>query len=414
MSDAVFVTTANPHLCALTGALSEEDEVLKQLTRAAVATLAATAMLLLPVLPAGAQEATTGVTLSTPYAGVAVEPGETASFPLTLSAPDGDRVSFAISEAPADWSVSIRGGGFVVDQAIVNQADMPKLTVEAAVPDDAAPGNYKIVAQADSTSGTSSLELELRVAEAVGGSMTLSTDFPELRGASDANFSFDLTLDNQTPKDAEFSLGADGPAGWTIDVKPSGESQATTLTVAAGESGRMTVDVTPRSDAAAGTYPITVNAVSAATTVSADLSVEITGSYAAILSTPDQRLNADVTAGTESEVPLILTNTGTAPLTDVKLTSTAPSGWDVAFDPTGLATVGPGETAQITALVTPSKDAVTGDYVVTLRASAQEAQSSVDIRTTVKTSVLWGGVSLGLIVVVLAGLGVVFQRFGRR
>jgi uncharacterized membrane protein len=176
----------------------------------------------------------------------------------------------------------------------------------------------------------------------------------------------------------------------------------------------MTVDVTPRSDAAAGTYPITVNAVSSATTVSADLSVEVTGSYSASLSTPDQRLNADVAAGAESEVPLLLTNTGTAPLTDVKLDATAPSGWDVTFDPAGLATVAPGETAQITALVTPSSDAVTGDYIVTIRSSTEEARASVDLRTTVKTSVLWGGVSIGLIVVVLAGLGVVFQRFGRR
>ncbi len=244
--------------------------------------------------------------------------------------------------------------------------------------------------------------------------MTLSTNFPVLKGASDAKFSFDLTLDNQTPKDAEFSLGAEGPAGWTIDVKPTGESQAATLNVAAGQSGQMKVDVTPRSDAPAGDYPITISAVSSASTVTADLTVEITGSYSAALSTPDQRLNADVVAGTDTEVPLVLVNTGTAPLENVQLTANAPSGWDVSFDPAGLALVAPGDTAQVTAIITPARDAVTGDYIVTIQSSSPEVQASLDLRTTVKTSMLWGTVSLGLIVVVIAGLGVVFQRFGRR
>lgn len=406
--------TDNQDVARLTVREFEEDQVFKQLRRIALPMLGVAALLSLPVLPAAAQEATTGVTLSTPYAGVAVEPGETASFPLTIAAPDGERVTFAITDAPDGWPVSIRGGGFVVDQVIVNSADMPHLTLEADVPDDAAAGDYTITAQADSASGRSTLQLELQVSEAVGGTMTLSTDFPVLRGSSDASFSFDLTLDNQTPKDAEFSLGADGPAGWTVSVKPSGESQAATLTVAAGESGRMTVDVTPRSDAAAGTYPITVNAAGANSTVSTDLSVEITGSYSAVLSTPDQRLNADVNAGIATEVPLVLTNTGTAPLENLQLSATAPTGWDVTFDPTGLAVVAPGETVQVNAIITPSQDAVTGDYIVTIRSSTDTTQTSMDLRTTVRTSAVWGGVSIGLVVVVVAGLGVVFQRFGRR
>jgi len=395
--------------------LLKEEDVFKQLlSRAVLVALGVAAVLALAAVPAGAQQATTGVTLSTPYAGVAVEPGETASFPLAIAAPDGDRVTFTVTEAPDGWPVSIRGGGFVVDQVIVDPSSMPSLKLEAAIPADAAAGDYKIVAKATSSAGSSTLELGLRVAEAVGGDVTLTTDFPVLRGASDAKFSFDLTLDNQTPKDAEFSLGSDGPSGWTVDAKPSGESQAATLTVAAGDSSRVTVDVTPRSDAAAGSYPVTITATSATTTVSADLTVEITGSYSATLTTPDQRLNADVTAGSATEVPLTLVNTGTAPLQNVTLSPTAPSGWDVSFNPPALATVAPGDSAQFTAVITPSSDAVTGDYIVSVTASTPEVQSSVDLRTTVKTSEVWGIVSLGLIVAVLAGLGIVFQRFGRR
>ncbi|MCZ7532379.1 MAG: NEW3 domain-containing protein [Acidimicrobiia bacterium] len=370
--------------------------------------------LAVPAVPASAQAIADGMQLSTPYAGVAVEPGETASFPLTIDAPQGTRVGLSIEDVPEGWSASVRGGGFVVDEVIVDEANMPSLKLEVQIPADATEGMYRMVAVADSEIGRSSLELGLRVAEAVGGSVMLGSDFPVLRGPSDATFTFDLTLENQTPDDIQFSLDSRGPEGWTIDVKPSGEARATTLTVAGGGSSKISVDAKPPVDTAAGSYPLTIGAISPGVTVSTDLTVEVTGSYSAQLSTPDQRLNADVQAGQATDVPLVLVNTGSAPLNDVQLSATPPSGWDVAFDPTSLATVAPGEAAQLTAIITPSKDAVAGDYVVTLRASVPEAKANVELRTTVKTSGLWGAVGLGLIVLALVGLGVVFQRFGRR
>ncbi|MDH5616150.1 MAG: NEW3 domain-containing protein [Acidimicrobiia bacterium] len=365
-------------------------------------------------MPAGAQAAISGVWLSTPYAGVAVEPGETASFPLAIEAPQGTRVGLSIGEAPEGWSVSVRGGGFVVDEVIVDQENMPSLKLEAKVPAEEPQGAYRIVVVADADAGRSSLELDLRVAEAVGGSVTLASDFPVLKGPSDATFTFDLNLDNQTPEEIQFSLDSRGPEGWTIEVKPSGEARATTLTVAGGGSSRVSVDARPPADTPAGTYPLTVEAIGSGVTASADLTVEVTGSYSASLSTPDQRLNADVQAGRATEVPLVLVNTGSAPLNNVQLSATSPSGWDVAFDSTSLATVAAGDTVQLTAIITPSNDAVAGDYVVTLRSSVPEVKANVELRATVKTSGLWGAVGLGLIVAAIIGLGVVFQRFGRR
>lgn len=381
-----------------------------------VAQLALAAALIVGNLagPVAAQADTLQIQLSTPYAGVAIEPGETASFPLTIEAPQGTRVGLSVDEAPDGWAVSVRGGGFVVDEVIVNETDMPSLKLEAKVPAAAASADYRIIVVADSGAGSSSLEVDLRVAEAVGGSITLGSDFPVLRGPSDATFTFNLDLENQTPEEIQFALDAQGPEGWTLDVKPSGEARATTLTVAGGATGRINVDAKPPSDTPAGVYPVTIEAIGSGATASTDLTVEITGSYSATLSTPDQRLNADVQAGQAAEVPLVLVNTGSAPLIDVKLTASAPSGWDVTFDPAGLATVGPGETAQLDAVITPSRDAVAGDYIVTLRSSVPELKSSVELRTTVRTSGVWGAVGLGVIVAALAGLGVVFQRFGRR
>ena len=79
-----------------------------------------------------------------------------------------------------------------------------------------------------------------------------------------------------------------------------------------------------------------------------------------------------------------------------------------------LEPVAPGETAQVTAVITPSANAVAGDYVVTLEASGEGIDQSVDIRVTVETPPIWGIVGIGLIVLTLAGMAWIFRRYGRR
>jgi uncharacterized membrane protein len=57
---------------------------------------------------------------------------------------------------------------------------------------------------------------------------------------------------------------------------------------------------------------------------------------------------------------------------------------------------------------------VAGDYLVSMTAEVPEANSQVELRTTVKTSTLWGLVGILLIVAAVGGLMYVFRRFGRR
>src|SRR5690606_29189591 len=119
--------------------------------------------------------------------------------------------------------------------------------------------------------------------------------------------------------------------------------------------------------------------------------------------------------GSSSDLDLLVTNTGTAPLQGVELSATPPSGWDVTFAQEVIPAIEPGETAVATATITPSEEAVAGDYVITFEASQEEADSSeVEIRTTVNPSALWGFVGIALIALTLAGLAWVFRRFGRR
>ena len=119
------------------------------------------------------------------------------------------------------------------------------------------------------------------------------------------------------------------------------------------------------------------------------------------------------TAGTASDLTLTVTNTGTADLAGVAMTASAPTGWTVKFDPTPV-DVPANQAVQVVAHVTPSGDAIAGDYVASFKATAPEANASADVRVTIETSLLWGAVGIGLIVIVLVGLWLTFRRFGRR
>ena len=94
-----------------------------QLTRA----LPIAALLIVGVVaPVDAQEqaAPTGVRLLTPYVGVAVEPGDTTSFNLEVQAPSGEVVALNLAEVPEGWDARIRGGGFVVDRVLFDEAGL--------------------------------------------------------------------------------------------------------------------------------------------------------------------------------------------------------------------------------------------------------------------------------------------------
>ena len=98
----------------------------------------------------------------------------------------------------------------------------------------------------------------------------------------------------------------------------------------------------------------------------------------------------------------------------VRLAGTAPTGWDVSFDPQEVPSVKPNETTQVTAIVKPASDAVAGDYALTVRASAGSQESNLDLRYTLESSRTLGVIAIGVIVLAIGALIGVFVKFGRR
>jgi uncharacterized repeat protein (TIGR01451 family) len=377
-------------------------------------------MLALVVTPVRAAD----LAITTTYPTVQVDPGGQVKLPLNVQTTTPQLVDLSVANVPDGWSATFHGGGFIVNSVYTSGGSLggsaspspSDLVLQVSVPQSATPNDYKFVVHAAAAGSTADLPVNLKVATAQGGSVSLTTDVSSKRGAPGSAITFSLTLHNDTATEQTFSLSVpDAPSGWTVTATPAGETQATSFKVAAGDTSSVSVSATPPADATAGTYAFTVLA-SAGNNVGTQgqLGVELAGSQSISVSSPTGILNTTANAGSPTNFTVQITNTGSAPLTNVSLTSTPPTKWKVTYTPSTVASLDAGATMNVTAAIQPADDAVAGDYQVSLSAGSGSVNDSIQVRTTVETSQIWGYVGVGLIALVVIGLLLVFRQFGRR
>ncbi len=355
------------------------------------------------------------LTVTTPYPAVVVGPGSKVSFELTIKTTPAARVDLSLSGVPSGWQATIRGGGFDIQAVQTDGKDPTTASVDVTVPADAS-GKSTITLTAKALGQTVVVPLDVEVEASAAGDVTLTTDVPTQKGTSSTNFTFNLTIDNSTSQDLTFSVNAQGPAGWTVDATLTGSSTTASAIVKAGSTAGVTITANPPDGVAAGQYPIDVTATAGGKEYPAELGVEITGSYALVMSTPNLVLSNAGSAGSVTDQALTLTNNGTADITNVTMSASGPTtNWKFDFDQKTIPTIGAGQTVNVTAKVTPAGDAIAGDYNLVFTASGDQSTSATQtIRFTVQTSPIGGLIALALVVVLAAGLWYVFRRYGRR
>lgn len=387
---------------------------------AGLAAASMAAAMILQAVPTYAAES--GIDMSTDYPGIMAKAGETINFPLDFLSLDGAGYDIALSAVllPEEWNGYFKGGNSQISKIHVNgtadgETDSPA-SFSLTVPDDAEEGVYQVELKADAGSGnTDTLGLEITVNEEETGQSNFTSEYPEQQGAAGTTFSFDTTIVNNRGTNQSYSLSAETPQGWQVTFTPSDDSSnVASMEVEAGSSKGLKVTVTPPENVEKGDYTIPCTAVSSSDKLSTELKVSITGTYDVDLSTPNGLLSFDAYANKESSVTLSVTNSGNVELNNLNLTSSAPTDWEVAFSESTIDTLEPGATKEITATVKPGDNAITGDYVTTVTISNENTSASADFRVSVKTSTTWGIAAVGIIVVLLAGLGFIFKKYGRR
>lgn len=385
----------------------------------AALTLASSLMLPLPVA-AQEQDDLTGFWLTTPYPELAIQPGETESLTLTLRNEKlpPQRANIEVSGVPEAWEWALKGSGKQVTAAIVAPDSTERLTLELTPPDNARlEEGHAIEVRARTGSETVTLPLIVRLAEeeADGGSLELEPELPALRGTARSTFSFKVKVTNETAEEGLFNLSADVPTGFQTRFKKGfGSEEITGLPIGPGATETVTMEVVPSRNTAAGRYPVGFQVSGNGQTGSAELSLEVTGEPQLQIVGPQERLSGDAQAGKETNFTFTLVNRGSAPASDVELSATPPSGWNVEFEPEQVAEIAPNAASEVAVKITPSERAVAGDYMVTVQASGGPVSESVQFRTTVTTSTLWGAAGLGVIAVAVLVLGGAVMRYGRR
>lgn len=361
-----------------------------------------------------------GLYLMTNYPAVTVRPGTTSNIPLRLQnyglAPD--RYQLSVSGVPSGWTATIMGGGQPVAAAMPAPDDSVSLQLRIDVPKNASLKGQTLTvkAQGQGTQATSAtLPIEVALAKQLPAKLAVSAQLPSLRGSPKSSFDYTLTIKNDSGRDLTASFAAQAPQYFeTSFTQAYGSQELSSIPIKAGESKDIKLSVRPPSTIDAGHFPVTVTVKAEDATAKVALALDVVGQPRLQVSGRNGLLSARAVAARQSSIPVVVTNTGSAPAENVKLSASTPTGWKVKFNPATIDRLVPGKDAQVQALVTPSDKSLAGDYMMSVDATSRGQDASSQFRVTVDTSTVWGMVGAGVIgVALLLMLGAV-ARFGRR
>jgi uncharacterized membrane protein len=370
-----------------------------------------------PVLAAGETPTpapVTALTVTTPYPGQVIGIGESVTLTLTIKSPIAQVVKIQAQNVPQGWTVTYRGGGNVIDQAYV--APGQDATVDMAInpPADVKAGTYTITTIVQGGTQTAQLDVSLTVKEKLPPKLSMTTDLPTIKGSPTTTFSYNVTIKNEGDEDLNVNLNANAPSDFQVTFNLLG-NEVTSFPLSANSSKSLSVQVKPVGQVSAGSYPVDIIAQGGSAQASLTLTAVVTGQISLSITTPDGRLSSQATVGKDTPIQLVVQNNGSAPAQGITLSASPPSGWNVTFDPKQIDQIQAGKQVNVTMHVTPSDQAIAGDYMVTVSATpADGAVQSADFRITVVTSTLWGIAGIALIAVAVGVVGIAVVRFGRR
>ena len=371
-------------------------------------------------VPAGAQETpppVKGLFLLTDYPAVTVRPGTTSTINLRLQnyALPPERLALTISGVPSGWTATLLGGGQPVAAAMPTTNQSVSLQLRLDVPANAPMGTQNLTVAAKGQATEVTLPLAVTLAKDLPAKLSLEPQLPSLRGTSKSSFEYQLNIKNDSGRNLVVSVAAQGPQNFeTTFTEQYGSQELSSIPVEAGQSKSVKLKVRPPSTAGANRYPITVRASAEDASAETTVAVEIVGQPRLSLAGRDGMVSGRAEAGKETTIPIIVTNTGTAPADEIELSSSAPNGWKIVFEPKTIDRIAPGQNKEVQALVTPPEKAIAGDYAPTFNVSARGENANAPFRIAVATSTMWGIVGAGIIAIALLIMVGAVARFGRR
>ena len=259
-----------------------------------------------------------------------------------------------------------------------------------------------------------------------GEKIELKTTYPKLENTAEMASSFEVRLTYHGSETRYFDFKVTGPKGWSCYVAaayPAG-TRIRGMMLEPGKTYGETVNVNVTPPywplAEPGEYKIIFEVGSGEISDSIELTRVVTPGYKLSLTPTTEgtlgKYSLSATAGRDNSLSVVVLNEGTTAIDNIGLSSPQkPQGWAVDFAPDKIDSLPAGKYQIIDVNIKPPAKTIAGDYFpIRLMTSGDQATETIDIRVTVETPTLWGWVGVAIIVLVIAGLAVVFMRFSRR
>jgi uncharacterized repeat protein (TIGR01451 family) len=251
---------------------------------------------------------------------------------------------------------------------------------------------------------------------------TMSCDTPSYVDDSGATFSYTINLSYNGTDRRVFDVSLTSIPGWTTEVRDLTSKLVPTLPIGPAQpygpdTKTLSVNLIPDTTTMPnpGEFKATLKISSGPYVQSMDLIGIVKARYEFVFQSSTGRLSTSATAGKGTHYGVQLVNNSSVALQGITFSDSVPDGWTATFTPAKVDTFPAGGTMDVDVLITPpTHNTIAGDYMISLYVRGQHAAGSMDVRVTALTPSIWGWVGIIIVLVVIAGLAVLFRQLGRR
>jgi uncharacterized membrane protein len=363
--------------------------------------------------PGSSSMPSTGTRVTCDIPGQTALGGDVVSFPIVIQNYDSSDHTYTLSSfSDIGWKTWFEYGSKGVYKLFVPAGQSRSVDLKVQTWGNTPVGEKTIVAYVDNIR----TELSVYITSA-NQSADVSYKVSSKIASIGDKITYDLHIKNVQARENAYNLSVTGlPDNWYARFKETATSteEMAEVVIPASSEKDLVLEIVPPYSVAPGSYNFT-SVVAAPDGVAMKNSLSLALKSGVGMSVTSSRLAYDAKPGQTFNVVVYVSNTGQgAALTNVYTDVTASDGWQIQSSPNRTNSIKAGETQAFTIAIQPPGNIVASDYSVTVNVKSDQAEKELDYRITITTDSYIPYIGAGIIILVVAGLFLLYRKYGRR